>query len=90
MDRIAALRNVEDALSAFEQGDIDLTGLERQVQAVLRTYATEFNDDRRAVYRVGETVVVADSPAAAREQAATLVEDETFDPDRASLERLSE
>lgn len=90
MDRIAALRNVEDALSQFERGDIDLAGLERQVQAVLRTYATEFADDRRAVYRVGETVVVAASPAAARERAGALVDDETFDPDRASLERLSE
>lgn len=52
MDRISALRNVEAALTEFEQGETDLDGLERQVQAVLRTYVTDFEDERTAVYVV--------------------------------------
>jgi len=45
MDRISAIRNVEDALRAFENGDADLADTERRVAAVLRTYATEFDGD---------------------------------------------
>jgi len=75
MDRISALRNVEDALTAFEDGEIALETLEERVAGVLRTYATEFEDDHRAVYRVRGTerehplVVVASSPGEARERA---------------------
>ncbi len=75
MDRISALRNVEDALSAFEDGEITLATLEERVAGVLRTYATEFEDDHRAVYRVHGAererplVVVAPSPGEARDRA---------------------
>lgn len=42
VDRISALRNVEEALRAFESGEADLAATERRVATVLRTYATEF------------------------------------------------
>lgn len=70
MDRISALRNIEEAIQAFESGDADLAATERRVRTVLRTYATEFEDEARAVYRTdGEdpTVVVAASAEGARE-----------------------
>ena len=52
MDRISALRNIEDALRAFERGEADLATTERQVVNVLRTYATDFEaDDELAAYR---------------------------------------
>lgn len=78
MDRIAALRNVEEALSAFEQGDVDLETMESRVQGVLRTYATEFEDGELSAYRasgdpaVDGLVVVAASAAAARERVLDL------------------
>ncbi|WP_284012552.1 hypothetical protein [Halobaculum litoreum] len=77
MDRISALRNVEDAIRAFEDGDADLAATERRVATVLRTYATEFETPERRTYRVvdgpGEgRVVVAADPTEARERAATL------------------
>jgi Tfp pilus assembly protein PilX len=83
MDRISALRNVEDALRAFEAGEADLAETERQVVAVLRTYATEFEGDEQsdlATYRasgddaVDGTVVVAASAAEARRRVADLVD----------------
>ncbi|MFB6177896.1 MAG: hypothetical protein ABEI99_12290 [Halobaculum sp.] len=52
MDRIAALRNVEDALRAFEEGEADLATTEREVATILRTFATEFDTEDRQVYRV--------------------------------------
>ncbi|WP_459193587.1 DUF7854 family protein [Halosimplex sp. J119] len=54
MDRISALRNVEDALGDFEDGEIDLAELEREVRGTLRTYATEF-DGELAAYRACST-----------------------------------
>jgi len=77
MDRISALRNVEDAVRAFEDGEADLAETERRVRTVLRTYATEFDREDRRAFRVvagpGEgRVVVAGSPAEARERAVTL------------------
>lgn len=87
MDRIAALRTVEDALSAFEAGEIDLDGLESRVTGTLRTYATEFEDGKRRAYKatgdpsVEGVIVVAEDPAAAREQIEALVE-----ADRPALE----
>jgi len=91
MDRISALRNVEDALAAFEQGETDLAGLEERVQAVLRTYATDFEDDRTAVYRIDPVedrtvVLVAGSPAEARERAAEQVESDCEHADVAGLD----
>ncbi len=88
MDRIAALRNIEDALSDFETGEIDLTTLDERVRGVLRTYATEFSDDRRAVYQVAGTVVVAESPGAARQKVAELTTQ--TNAQQATVERLSE
>jgi len=73
MDRISAIRNVEDALREFENGDADLAATERRVAAVLRTYATEFDGDDDVYRAVGDdpvdgTVVVAPSEPAARER----------------------
>ncbi|MEZ3162304.1 hypothetical protein ABNG03_10085 [Halorubrum sp. RMP-47] len=74
MDRISAIRNVEDALREFEGGEADLAATERRVAAVLRTYATEFDGDGDVFRAVGDdpvdgTVVVAPSESAARERA---------------------
>ncbi len=81
MDRIAALRNVEDALAAFERGEIDLGRMEEQITGVLRTYATEFEDDELRAYRASGDpaadglVVVAESRSEARERVDSLLED---------------
>ncbi|TKX47361.1 hypothetical protein EXE41_05505 [Halorubrum sp. SD690R] len=82
MDRISAIRNVEDALREFEDGDTDLAATERRVAAVLRTYATEFDGEGDVFRAVGDdpvdgTVVVAPSEPAARERvlAASGVDD---------------
>jgi len=78
MDRIAALRNVEEALAAFEAGEADLAATEERVLAVLRTYATEFEE--LSTYRArGDdpadgTVVAADSRPAARERVLELAD----------------
>lgn len=81
MDRISALRNVEEALADYEAGEASLADLERRVRTVLRTYATEFDagEDLAAYRATGDPpaaglVVVADSPAAARERVRRLVE----------------
>jgi alkanesulfonate monooxygenase SsuD/methylene tetrahydromethanopterin reductase-like flavin-dependent oxidoreductase (luciferase family) len=78
MDRISALRNIEDALRSFERGEVDLATTERQVVNVLRTYATDFEgEEELAAYRAdGDEqaeglVVVATSP----EEAAARVRD---------------
>lgn len=79
MDRISALRNIEEALSEFESGEIDLVTMEERVRGILRTYATEFEDGRP--YRangspsVDGLIVVADSPREAREQIRDLTDD---------------
>ncbi|UPW01959.1 hypothetical protein M0R88_07650 [Halorussus gelatinilyticus] len=80
MDRISALRNVEDALADFESGEADLAATERRVVNVLRTYATEFEDEELSVYRASGTdeaagvVVVAESASQARERVADRVD----------------
>jgi len=91
MDRISALRNVEEALAAFEDGDLSLPELEREVRGVLRTYATDFAAE--AAYRaVGEPpadgiVVLAESGAAARDRVESLVgEDVRFTVEPAAEE----
>lgn len=79
MDRISALRNVEDALGRFEAGECSLSELERDVRGVLRTYATEFDGDVRAYEADGGAadgiVVLAGSRSEARERIADLVAD---------------
>lgn len=68
MDRISALRNVEEAIREFEDGEIDLATAEERACAALRTYATDFGDEERSVYRAADgTTVVASSIAEARE-----------------------
>lgn len=85
MDRIAALRNIEEALSAFESGEMDLDTMEERVQGVCRTYATEFAEGERRAYRAtGDPaaeglVVVAESPNQARERVRSLLDaDDVF------------
>lgn len=74
MDRIAALRNVEETLAAFENGEVTLAQAERRTVAVLRTFASEFDDPDRQVYRatIGdhERIVIADSATDARGRVA--------------------
>lgn len=85
MDRISALRNVEDALAEFEAGEIDLAELERGVRGTLRTYATELDGELRAYRATGESpadgmVVLAPSAGAARTRVAGLLNsDPSFD-----------
>jgi len=79
MDRISALRNIEESLAAFEEDEQTLPELEREVRGILRTYATSF-EDRRAYRasgggRVDGLVVVASSRQAARERIRKLVSD---------------
>jgi len=85
VDRIAAIRNIEDALADYEAGDADLASVEERTLSALRTYATEFDGERRAYRATGEqpaggTVVVAASEAEARERVRSLVDgDAEFD-----------
>jgi hypothetical protein len=85
MDRISALRNVEDALADFEAGEVDLAELERRVRGTLRTYATELDGELRAYRATGAApadgmVVLAPSAGAARERVAALLDgDPAFD-----------
>ncbi|MFB6133242.1 MAG: hypothetical protein ABEJ44_07570 [Halanaeroarchaeum sp.] len=80
VDRIAALRNVEDALAAFEQGEIDLATMEDRVQGVLRTFATDYPDDDRRAYRASGDpradglVVLASGREEARERIEALLD----------------
>ena len=83
MDRISALRNVEEALSDFEAGDADLAATEQRVLTVLRTYATDFDGEERlqayqasGAGRAHGLVVVAESKAEARERIADLLDEE--------------
>lgn len=78
MDRISALRNVEDALARFENGECSLSDLEADVRGILRTYATEFDGDLRGFRAEGGQadgiVVLAASRPAARDRISDLVE----------------
>jgi hypothetical protein len=85
MDRISTLRNIEDALSEYEDGDIALPELEQRVRGILRTYATAYQPDATAYRAQGDQavdglVVVATSRKEARETIEGLVtETGTFD-----------
>lgn len=84
MDRISAIRNVEEALAAFEAGECDLAELERRVRATLRTYATEFEGELRAYRTTGDDavdglVVMAGSRREARERVLALVNSDESD-----------
>ena len=87
MDRISTLRNVEDALRQFEDGELTLPELEQQVRGVLRTYATEFQEASK--YHVSGDdavdglVIIARTRREAREKVADLVpESGSFDVER--------
>ena len=80
MDRISAIRNVEEALAAFEAGECDLAELERRVRGTLRTYATEFDGDLEAYRASGDdavdgVVVLAGSRREARDRVRGLAAD---------------
>jgi len=80
MDRISALRNVEEALAAFENGECSLAELEADVRGVLRTYAADFEGDMQAYRASGSgsvdgLVVLAPSAAGARDRVASLVDE---------------
>jgi hypothetical protein len=91
MDRISALRRIEEALATYEEGDISLPALEREVRGILRTYASSFQEEA-AIYRasgedtVSGLVVVASSPREARERIADLATGP--EPDDISVERV--
>ena len=79
MDRISALRNVEEALAAFEDGECSLAELEADVRGVLRTYAADFEGDLQAYRASGDgpadgLVVLATSAAQARDRVDALVD----------------
>ena len=92
MDRISALRNVEEALRAFEDGEATLAVTEERVAGVLRTYATEFEGDEQAALRTFEavagpaegTVVVATDAREARARVAALTD---ADEEQVAVER---
>ena len=78
MDRITALRTIEEALTAYENGELALPELEGEVQGILRTYATEFDEETTAYRANGDPAVdgltvVAASRSAAREQMEELL-----------------
>lgn len=80
MDRISALRNVEETLAALESGETDLASAEERVSAILRTYATTYDGDLAAWRASGDPpadglVVLAASEREARERVRDLVED---------------
>ena len=87
MDRISALRNIEDALTQYENDELSLPELEGEVRGILRTYATEFDEKTTAYRATGDQraeglVVVAVSETAARDQIEELLPDPastTFD-----------
>jgi hypothetical protein len=87
MDRISTLRNIEESLARYEEGDLSLPELERDVRGAVRTYATSF-EDARAYRARGDAaaeglVVVAESPTEAREQIENLLsQPATFDVER--------
>ncbi|WP_416838383.1 hypothetical protein [Haloferax sp. DFSO52] len=100
MDRISALRNIEDAIRDFESGDSDLASTERRVVTVLRTFATEFETDTGdetldAWKAVGDDraegiVVLAATEDEARTRVTDLLTDATADADDVefSVERV--
>jgi hypothetical protein len=88
MDRIAALRRIEEAIGEYEDGELGLPELEGEVQGILRTYATEFDEETMAYRARGDQpadglVVVAASRAQARERIEDLLaESVSFDVER--------
>jgi len=100
MDRISAIRNIEDAIRDLESGDADLASTEQRVVTVLRTFATEFEDGAGdgtldAWTAVGDDraeglVVLAADAADARARVRDLLDEATGDADDVtfSVERV--
>lgn len=88
MDRISALRNIEDALSDLEAGDADLASVEDRIQGVVRTFATDYDGNLAGYRATGDgpasgLIVVAASPQDAETRIRDLVDDPgTFDVER--------
>lgn len=74
MDRIAALRRIEQSLADLEAGEADLDTCEREIRATVRTFATEFDGDLSAYRADSGLVVVAASEREARERVKTLTD----------------
>jgi hypothetical protein len=80
MDRISALRNIEEALATFEDGECSLSELETDVRGILRTYAADFEGDMQA-YRASSSgpadgiVVLASSEPEARNRVEEFVDE---------------
>jgi len=74
MDRIAALRRIEQSLSALESGEADLETCERRIRATVRTFATEFDGELSAYRSDDGTIVVAASEREARERLRELTD----------------
>jgi hypothetical protein len=80
MDRISALRNIEEALATFEDGQCSLSELETDVRGILRTYAADFEGELQA-YRAHTSgsadgiVVLASSEPEARNRVEELVDE---------------
>jgi hypothetical protein len=83
MDRIATLRQIEDALSSYEAGESDLEECERRVRAAVRTFATEFDGELSAYRSQTGTIVVAESAREARRRVRELT-----DAEAPTVERL--
>ncbi|WP_330631464.1 DUF7854 family protein [Halocatena halophila] len=87
MDRISALRNVEDALQDFEDGEIDLMTMDVRIRSVIRTYATNFGT--YTAYRaiappaVEGVIVAAETPTRAKAQMVSLAD---ADVDQSDIE----
>jgi len=89
MDRISALRNVEDALARFEAGECSLAELERDVRGVLRTYATDFDGELRAFEASGDELDALTVLASSRTEARERVEDLVESPGRFDVEPVA-
>lgn len=76
MDRIAAIRRIEDALADLEEGEATLEGCERRVRAAVRTFASEFDGELAAYEADNGAVVVASSEAEARDRVRELTDDD--------------
>jgi predicted dinucleotide-binding enzyme len=89
MDRISALRNVEDALSDLEAGETDLASAEERIVGVVRTFATDYAGDLAAYRASGagaaDGVVVVASSA---QEAESRVRDLVDDPGEFAVEQL--
>lgn len=86
MDRISALRNIEDALREYEDGELELGELEERVGTILRTYGTAFERADVSVFearggRADGTVVAAADAVTARERI-----EERFDAEELEFE----